>query len=298
MSKAEPAPGDVKFVLLAGLSGSGKSVALNMLEDLGFHTIDNLPIPSIENVVKTTLSSGAPRYAHLAIGIDPRSSPGEFAKLTAHIQAWRASAHGCVVAYLRANEAVLVKRYNETRRRHPFSGNNRDLIASITAERRALEPLAQLADIRLDTTRTGVHELRELIRERVAPASGHPMTLTVESFSYRNGIPADADLVFDVRCLPNPYWEAALRNQTGLDAGVIEFLENDTTVGDMLSSILDFLNAWIPAYRTSNRSYLTVAIGCTGGRHRSVYVAERIAGRLDHNHRRVLLKHRELGTKA
>ncbi|MGH8161546.1 MAG: RNase adapter RapZ [Gammaproteobacteria bacterium] len=298
MSKPEAAAGEVKFVLLAGLSGSGKSVALNMLEDLGFHTIDNLPIPSIENVVKTTLASGAPRYAHLAIGIDPRSSLEEFAKLTGHIKAWRASAHGCVITYLRTDEAVLVKRYSETRRRHPFSDDSHDLTAAIAAERLALEPLAQLADIRLDTTRTGVHELRELIRERVAPESGYPMTLTVESFSYRNGIPEDADLVFDVRCLPNPYWEAALRNQTGLDVGVVKFLEQAPSVGDMIASILAFLHAWLPAYRASNRSYLTIAIGCTGGRHRSVYVAERIARQLDQDRRRVILKHRELGSRS
>jgi UPF0042 nucleotide-binding protein len=288
----------MKFVLLAGLSGSGKSVALNMLEDLGYHAIDNLPIPAIENVVKETLASSAARYAHLAIGIDPRSSRENLMELTSHVANWRDSAHGCTVVYLRADEAVLIKRYSETRRRHPFSAGEKDLAAAIAAERDALEPLAQLADIHLDTTRTGVHELREMIRERVAPESGHPMTLIVESFSYRGGIPADADLVFDARCLPNPYWEAALRNRDGRDLEVIAFLEQHEDVARMTGGILDFLNAWIPAYRASNRSYLTVAIGCTGGRHRSAYLAERLARELRGTDQQILLKHRELAAKA
>jgi UPF0042 nucleotide-binding protein len=289
---------DMKFVLLAGLSGSGKSVALNMLEDLGYHTIDNLPIAAIENVVAVTLAGGASRYAHLAIGVDPRSSPEEFMKLIAEVEAWREAPHGCTVVYLRTDEAVLIKRYSETRRRHPFSAGEYDLPTSIAAERRALEPLAQFADIHLDTTRTSTHELRELIRERVAPESGHPMTLIVESFSYRSGIPEDADLVFDMRCLPNPYWDPLLRNHTGHDPEVIAFLEREASVAKMIAGITGFVNAWIPAYRASNRSYLTLAIGCTGGRHRSVYVAERLASELAYESRRILLKHRDLDRAA
>ncbi|MGH8274154.1 MAG: RNase adapter RapZ [Gammaproteobacteria bacterium] len=291
-------PSVPRLVLLAGLSGSGKSVALNMLEDLGYHTIDNLPIPSMEKVVAVTLGGGSPRYAHLAIGIDPRSSPDEFMKLIAHVEGWRASPHGCTVVYLRTDEAVLTNRYSTTRRRHPFSAGRRDLAASIAAERRALEPLAQLADILLDTTRTGVHELRELVRERVAPESDHPMTLVVESFSYRSGIPEGADLVFDVRCLVNPYWEATLRHLTGHDPAVIEFLQRNESVEKMIRGIEHFLEAWIPAYRASNRSYLTIAIGCTGGRHRSVYVAERLARELAYEPGRILLKHRALDTDS
>lgn len=284
-----------KFVLLVGLSGSGKSVALNMLEDLGYHTIDNLPIASVEQVVAATLGSGDERYAHLAVGIDPRSKREEFMRLTDQVADWRASPHGCTVVYLRTNEDRLIKRYSETRRRHPFSADKHDLSASIAAETQALEPLSQLSDIQLDTTGTNVHELRELIRARVAHKPDHPMLLTVESFSYRSGIPRDADLVFDMRCLPNPYWEAALRNRNGRDREVAEFLEAHTIVTDMVDGILKFLRMWIPAYRKSNRSYLTVAVGCTGGQHRSVYVAERLARELSlgsgHN---ILVKHREL----
>jgi UPF0042 nucleotide-binding protein len=282
------------FVLLVGLSGSGKSVALNMLEDLGYHTIDNLPIASVEQVVAATLGSGDERYAHLAVGIDPRSSREEFMRLTGQIADWRASAHGCTVVYLRTNEDRLIKRYSETRRRHPFSADQHDLSASIAAETRALEPLAQLANIQLDTTGTNVHELRELIRARVARRPDHPMLLTVESFSYRSGIPRDADLVFDARCLPNPYWEPALRGQSGRDAGVRQFLEHHAVVADMVAAVLDFLRMWIPAYRASNRGYLTVAIGCTGGQHRSVYLAERLARELSLDSGRILVKHREL----
>ncbi|MGH8226023.1 MAG: RNase adapter RapZ [Gammaproteobacteria bacterium] len=306
MNAAKETPADkgndkevgMKFVLLAGLSGSGKSVALNMLEDLGYHTIDNLPIASIDEVVRVTLTGGEPRYAHLAIGIDPRSTPEEFRRLVAQVESWRKKTHGCNVVYLLTDEATLIKRYNETRRRHPFSVGARDLASSIAAERSALEPLAQLADEQIDSSRTSVHELRELMRERVAPEAGYPMTLAVESFSYRGGIPQDADLVFDMRCLPNPYWEAALRNRTGLEPEVVAFLDRHESVTRMVAEILRFLDSWIPAYRASNRSYLTIAIGCTGGRHRSVYVTERLARELADGNRRVLVKHREIGGKT
>lgn len=286
----------MKLVLLGGLSGSGKSVALNMLEDLGYHTIDNLPLTLIKPTVDATLGAGELRYRRLAIGIDSKSTPAEFEELARHIHEWRNAPHGCKVAYLLTDAATLTKRYSETRRRHPLA-EGRDLAAAIAAERQVLEPIAQLADVRIDTTRTNVHELRELVRERVAADDEHPMTLVVESFAYRAGVPQDADLVFDVRCLPNPYWKPGLREFTGLDRPIADYLERHNVANRMLADIDRFLSAWLPAYAASNRSYLTVAIGCTGGRHRSVYMAEGLARRLSQRGVRVLVKHWELGER-
>ncbi len=288
-----------KLVLLGGLSGSGKSGALNMLEDLGYHTVDNLPLPLVPELVTSTVGSGEARFARLAVGVDPKSTPEEFERLAERVREWRSAPHGCTVVYLHTHEATLTKRYSETRRRHPLAGGGRDLAAAIAAERERLAPLAELADVNLDTSDTNVHELRELIRKRVAAESGRPMTLMVESFAYRTGIPQNADLVFDMRCLPNPYWEPELRDQTGLDADVVNYLERDPMVTHMLAELERFLVEWIPTYSTSNRSYLTIAIGCTGGLHRSVYIAERLAERFAcQSGWRVIVKHWKLGREG
>lgn len=285
-----------RLILLAGLSGSGKSVALNMLEDLGFHTVDNLPITLIRPVVDATLGSGVPRFSRFAIGVDPKSEVDEFTELTHDVATWRNSTHGCLVAFLLSDEATLLRRYSATRRRHPLADRRHDLRSAISAEREILAPLSDLADVRIDTTRTNVHELRELVRELVAGPSLRAMTLLVQSFSYRSGIPLDADLVFDVRCLPNPHWEEPLRMKTGLDQEVIDYLERHNSVSRMESDLRGFLGRWIPAYTAANRSYLNVSIGCTGGRHRSVFMAERLAAQLAQAERiRVLVKHQELG---
>lgn len=288
----------MKLVLLGGLSGSGKSVALNMLEDLGYHTVDNLPLGLIEPVVNGTLGSGESRFSQLAIGLEPRSSAAEFDRLSGQIRHWRETPHGCTVVYLLSDEATLIKRYAETRRRHPLAGGDHDLAGAIRNERHMLEPLAQLADVSIDTSATNVHELRELVRERVAAEADHPLTLVVQSFAYRTGLPQNADLVFDVRCLPNPYWEPGLREMNGLDAAVAEYLERHPIVARMIAELERFLDAWLPAYSASNRSYLTIAVGCTGGRHRSVYIAERLAERLARRPWQVIVKHWELDQKS
>ncbi len=287
-----------RLVLLGGLSGSGKSVALGMLEDLGYHTVDNLPIALIEAVVAGTLGTGEPRFVRLAIGVDPKSTPDELTHLGTKIKRWRTTPHGCTVVYLLSDKATLVKRYSATRRRHPLADRQHDLAGAIADEQEILTPLADLADIRIDSTCTNVHELRELVRELVSGRDERPMTLLVESFSYRTGVPLDADLVFDMRCLPNPHWEDTLRAQTGLDHAVIDYLEHHSVVNRMLADLSRFLTGWIPTYAASNRSCLAIAIGCTGGRHRSVFIAERLARQLTQNGIcRVLVKHRELATE-
>ena len=183
----------------------------------------------------------------------------------------------CEVLFLRADEEALLKRYSETRRRHPLSREGLGLAESLRQERELLEPIADAADLIIDTTRTSVHELRELIRQRVGGRSEGRMSILFESFAYRHGVPGDADFVFDVRSLPNPYWEPGLAALTGRDPAVIEYLERHPIVAKMFADIVGFLEHWIPELTRTNRSYLTIAIGCTGGQHRSVYLVERLA---------------------
>ncbi len=284
----------MKLILLGGLSGAGKTVALDMLEDLGYHILDNLPLSLIPPAVETLFGDDAHHYPQLAIGIDPRNSPEEFQTFSERIRHWRKTPHGCTVLYLFCDLDTLIKRYRATRRRHPLTAGDTDLAAAIASENDVLEPLAQLADVRIDTTHTNIHQLRETIRERITNTDEYPLTLLLESFGYRLGLAQDADLVFDMRCLPNPYWESTLREMTGLDRPIIEYLEGHNTVNRMLNDLVHFLLDWIPRYAASNRSYLTIALGCTGGRHRSVYMAEQLGTQLTQQGWRVLVRHREL----
>lgn len=284
----------MKLILLGGLSGAGKTVALDMLEDIGYHVIDNLPLSLIRPAVDTLLGDDADHFPRLAVGIDPRNSPEQFQAFSQQIREWRKTAHGCTVLYLFCEVGTLIKRYRETRRRHPLTEGDNDLAAAIANENDVLEPLAQLADVQVDTTHTNIHQLREMIREQITDADERPLTLLVESFGYRLGLAQDADLVFDMRCLPNPYWEPALRELTGLDPAIVEYLEGHNTVNRMLNDLGRFLLDWVPRFAASNRSYLTIALGCTGGRHRSVYMAERLGAQLALQGWRVLVRHREL----
>jgi len=288
----------MKLILLGGLSGAGKTGALDMLEDLGYHVVDNLPLSLIAPAVKKILDDGHQHYVRLAIGIDPYSTLSEFQDLARHIAEWRTRKHGCTVLYLYCEPDTLIKRYRATRRRHPLTDGSTNLTAAITREAEALEPLAHLANARIDTTHTNIHQLREIIRERVVQDRQYPMTLMVESFGYRLGLAHDADFIFDMRCLPNPYWDPSLREFTGLDQPIIEYLEGHNTVTRMLNNLVTFLADWLPSYAASNRSYLTIALGCTGGRHRSVYMAEQLASQLAHAGWRVTVQHRDLDVPA
>lgn len=286
------------LILLGGLSGAGKTGALDMLEDIGYHIVDNLPLPLIAPTVAAILGDGKKRYSRLAIGIDPYSTPEEFEELAALIESWRGKPHGCTVLYLFCEPGTLIKRYRATRRRHPLTSGDTDLAAAIKLESRILEPLAQLADASIDTTHTNIHQLREIVRERVAETPEHPMRLQIESFGYRLGLAQEADLIFDMRCLPNPYWDPSLREMTGLDQPIMEYLEGHNTVTRMLNNISSFMKDWLPSYAASNRSYLTIALGCTGGRHRSVYMAEQLAAQLAQSGWRITVRHRDLDVPA
>jgi UPF0042 nucleotide-binding protein len=206
----------------------------------------------------------------------------------------RAQGIKCEILFLTADDHTLLKRFSETRRKHPLSGANVPLNEAVEAERRLLSPVAADADWHLDTSHTNVHQLRVLVRERLGRGEVHTLSLLFLSFGYKHGVPPDADYVFDVRCLPNPYWEPHLRRLTGVDVEVRAFLEQQPAVSRMFEGIRDFLDIWVPAFEAENRSYITVAVGCTGGYHRSVYLVERLATHFRGSHSHVLTRHREL----
>ena len=266
----------MRLIIVSGLSGSGKSVALHMLEDLGYYCIDNLPAGLLDTFAEQTVATGDPVYERLAVGVDARNPPRDLRKVPEVVEKLRRAGTACEIVFLHANHETLVKRYSETRRKHPLSTDERSLDEAIEEERRLLNPVAAAADLTLDSTRTSVHELRELVRDRVH-GSGAETSLLFRSFGFKAGIPGDADFVFDVRCLPNPYWEKEFKRRTGLDGDVVEWLESHPVVTEMLADITRFLDRWLPECERSSRSYITVAVGCTGGRHRSVYMVERLA---------------------
>ena len=284
----------MRLIIVSGLSGSGKSVALNMLEDLGYYCIDNLPVKLVDNVVASTRESGKQQGQKIAIGIDARNRAEDLAGLPELIGELKNSANDCELIFTHADDGVLLNRYSETRRRHPLSDDMTGLREAIRREREILAPVRDAADLVLDTSRTSVHQLREIVRQRVDQREAGRMSLLFQSFGYKHGIPGDADFVFDVRCLPNPYWEPALRELTGLEPEVIEFLETQESVGRMLGEIDTLLQNWVPEFVRENRNYLTIAIGCTGGRHRSVYICENLAGRFSARYQNVLTRHNEL----
>lgn len=269
----------MRLVVLSGLSGSGKSVALNALEDAGYYCIDNLPIALLQSFVDETLPQQDPAFSRVALCADARNA-ADIARLPLLVQELRKAGVACEVIFLQADEGVLLSRFSETRRKHPLTTDRVSLTEALEQESRLLEPIVDIADLVLDTSATNVHELRDLIANRVARRAEGKLSILLESFGFKHGLPADADFVFDVRCLPNPYWEPELRALTGRDRQVREFLEQQQQVQAMVDDITAFLQRWIPRYRETQRAYLTVAIGCTGGQHRSVHVAEAVAERL------------------
>jgi len=287
----------MRLVIVSGLSGSGKSVALHMLEDLDYYCIDNIPAGLLPMFISHTVRSQEATYGSTAVGVDARNRPAEIASVPKLVEELKRSGVDCEVLFLRADEDALLKRYSETRRRHPLSREGTGLIEAIRQERSLLEPIADAADLVIDTTRTSVHELRELIRQRVAGRSEDRMSILFESFAFRHGVPDDADYVFDVRSLPNPYWEPGLARMTGRDGAVVEFLERHDSVNKMFNDIAGFLEHWIPDLIRTNRSYLTIAIGCTGGQHRSVYLVERLARHFSSRYPLVHARHQVVDAK-
>jgi len=281
-------------VIISGVSGSGKSVALHVLEDLGFYCIDNIPVPLLKPFVDEIVWRKDPAFESVGIGLDARSRPTDLAEVPTLVQNLRDGGLAVEIIFLQTDNKVLLSRFSETRRKHPLSDENTSLEEAIAKERELLSPIINSAELVIDTTRMSVYALREQIRERVAPRAPGALSIMIESFGYKNGLPANADFVFDVRCLPNPYWEPQLRPLSGKDAPVRAFLDSAPTVQRMVDDIVAFLEEWIPRYQDFQRSYLTVAIGCTGGMHRSVYVAEAVAKRLAGQHKSIRTHHSEV----
>lgn len=288
----------MRIVIVSGLSGSGKSVALHMLEDLGFYCIDNIPAALLKPFIAHTVRGAESTYARTAVGIDARNTAAEIATVPHLVDELRRSGIQCEVIFLVASEEELLRRFAETRRKHPLSRARIDLRQALSLERELLEPIAQAADLVIDTSHMGVHALRDRVHERVAQHAAGSLTITFQSFGFKHGIPGDADFVFDARSLPNPYWEPSLRRLTGRDADVIGFLESHTNVATLIGDIERFVRARIPEYRASNRGYLTVAVGCTGGQHRSVYIVDQLVARLAADFSGVTARHGALHEAA
>jgi UPF0042 nucleotide-binding protein len=277
----------LQLFLISGLSGSGKSIALKVLEDSGYYCVDNLPADLLAALVDHLLHAG---YDNIAVSIDVRSA-NSVQRLPPLLQQIRQQGMDVHVLFLDAQADTLVKRFSETRRLHPLSNGVRTLPECVSHER---ELLAEISDIghHIDTTELNANALRAWIRQFIDVDRAR-LTLLFQSFGYKHGIPLDSDLVFDVRCLPNPHYDPKLRPLTGRDTAVIEFLENSAGTQEMFGDIRDFVTRWLPGFIADNRSYLTVAIGCTGGQHRSVYLAEKLARHFEHQ-QQVLVRHREL----
>jgi UPF0042 nucleotide-binding protein len=282
----------MKLIIISGRSGSGKSTALRALEDSGFSCIDNFPVNLLQSLVHNALHNPLEKGASIAVCIDARSRDLE--RFPDILLALDRMSVDCQVIFLDAQSATLVKRFSETRRRHPLTDASTDLLQAIEAEREVLESISDVADLTLDTTLMHGHQLTDLIASRVAGQTGIGLSLLFRSFGFKFGVPVDADMVFDIRCLPNPYWVSELRPLTGRDPQVITFLESHTMVQQMETDLIGMLERWLPRFEQNHRAYMTVAIGCTGGQHRSVYMAERLGARFADRFSNVLVRHREL----
>jgi len=281
----------VQLIIISGRSGSGKSVALRVLEDLGYYAVDNIPVNLLPSLVRSVSDS----YDKIAVCIDVRNLPAkqdEFNEILGYLPEFAKPS----LFYLDSDEATLIKRFSETRRLHPLSMNNQPLDLAIRQEKELLDVLVTNADFIIDTTDLSVHQLAESIREKVLGKKDKQLIITFESFGFKYGMPKNADYVFDARFLPNPHWEPELKPLTGLDQPVKDYLASHSIVQKFNWQIQTFLQTWLPHLERNNRSYLTIAIGCTGGKHRSVYLAQTLADSFAKSHKNVKVRHREQET--
>ncbi len=285
----------MRLVIISGLSGSGKSIALNTLEDEEYFCVDNMPIGILNEFAKHITEPGYSQYKSFAIGIDSRNYALSLPEFESTLTKLHDIFDDIEIIFLKSNIQTLLKRFSETRRRHPLSGAEIPLEDAIKYEHVILEPIHDTADLIIDTSNTNIHQLREIIIKSLGKDK-KPMSLLFRSFGFKNGTPIDADLLFDVRCLPNPHWEPALRPFSGLDQKVIDFLEKSDEVKEMVEDIANFIKKWLPKYIEQNRKYLTIAIGCTGGFHRSVYIVEKLTSffKKEGNNINIVSSHREL----
>jgi UPF0042 nucleotide-binding protein len=292
---AAPTAGAPVLIVISGLSGAGKSVALNTLEDLDYNCIDNLPAELLPDLVRRYAADPGEEHPHVAVGIDVRNRHTDLNQLPEWLSAVGALGFDHRLVFFDTTDTVLLKRYSETRRRHPLSHTGLALADAIVLERQVLRPVRALADLVIDTSDLNVHQLRRRVITELGMQSRPGLSVLFESFAYRRGLPADADFVFDARALPNPHWDSRLRPLSGRDEAVRDYLDAQPEVQRFSAQVVDFLDTWLPHFDGGSRSYVTVAFGCTGGRHRSVYLAEKLAQHCkDSGRDHVLTYHREL----
>ena len=283
----------MQLIVISGRSGSGKSTALQALEDVGFYCIDNLPAALLPVLVEQLIAE-QPDQSRLAVCIDIRNPKSQLISLPKIIQDLQSQSIDVEVVFLDASNSTLIKRFSATRRRHPMASESLGLEESIQREEERLKTIADLAAIRIDTSRMNLYDLRDAIKGRIAKRSAQALSLQFQSFGFKHGVPLDADIVYDMRILPNPYWVPELRLHTGLEQPIIEFLQRQQEVQEMLVDIKAYLDKWLGHFARNNRSYVTVAIGCTGGHHRSVYIAEQLGDYFGDKYANVQVRHREL----
>jgi len=283
----------MQLVIISGRSGSGKSTALHQLEDEGYYCIDNLPVALLPALVQEASREQFRHFQGTAVCIDARNAWKDLKNFKAILDSLPDSVSSQTL-FLDAQDATLLQRFSETRRRHPLSDEKTPLADAIERERQLLEVMSSTASLVLDTSQMTIYELRDTIKQRLLGADSGSMSILIQSFGFKRSVPADADLVFDVRMLPNPHWVKELRLQNGLDQAVQDFLESQPLSAELYGDICHYLDNWLPRYRESNRSYMTVALGCTGGQHRSVYLADRLYRHYREQFPNIHIRHREL----
>jgi RNase adapter protein RapZ len=293
MSESATSSGKTRLIVVSGLSGSGKSVALRTLEDLDYYCVDNLPSALMPAFVRAVSEDADGLHPRLAVGVDVRNRADDLYRLPGVLASLAEVGIDYELVFLDTRDDTLIKRYSETRRRHPLSADGLGLADAIALERKLMRQVAAIADRVIDTSDLNVHQLRRLVIGELGMNAGS-LTLMFESFAYKHGVPTDADFVFDARCLPNPHWNPQLRPLSGRDQPVRQWLEEQADVRLFHDNLRDFLDTWLTRFKSEGRSYVTICIGCTGGRHRSVHLVERLAEHFRQNYEQVLSYHREL----
>lgn len=283
----------MRLVIVSGRSGSGKSTALHLLEDSGFYCIDNLPAGLLPELARQASNTDL-SLPKVAISIDARNLPSDLKRFPELLKQVQDAGIQCDVLFLAATDDVLIKRFSETRRKHPLTDDNLSLAEAIAAELTLLEPIIDLASLKVDTSHLTLYQLRDQLKLRLLSSQNSGPSILIQSFGFKRGVPVDADLVFDVRCLPNPYWKPDLRPFCGKDQQICDYLDAEPDAQEMYQDIYQFLHKWLPRYAAGERSYMSIGIGCTGGHHRSVYIAERLVRELSSNFSNLLIRHRDL----
>jgi len=283
----------MKLLIISGRSGSGKSTVLHILEDRGYYCIDNLPASLLSSLADRLVSDSSVN-SNIAVSIDARNISADLQNVPGIIEELKKKDLSIDIIFLDANSQTLLRRFSESRRKHPLSNDKVGLREAIDKETELLEAISLMASVSIDTSSMTLHELRDAIKSRIVEQSDTSLALLFQSFGFKNGVPVDADIVYDVRCLPNPYWETPLRSLTGLDQKVVEYLDSQQEVQHMLADIREYLQRWLPRFEENNRSYITVALGCTGGQHRSVYLCKKLGDYFQEHIKNVQVRHREL----